>query len=35
MPHQELMVWRMPYAESTPDPAEAIASVEAPARPAP
>lgn len=35
MPHQELVVWRMPYAESTPDPAEAIASVEAPARPAP
>jgi ketosteroid isomerase-like protein len=32
MPHQELVAWRMPYAEATPDPAAAIASVDAPAQ---
>jgi ketosteroid isomerase-like protein len=32
MPYQELVVWRMPYAEATPDPAPAIASVTAPAQ---
>jgi ketosteroid isomerase-like protein len=30
MPHQELVIWRMPYAEATPDPAPAITSVTAP-----
>lgn len=30
MPHQELVTWRMPYAEATPDPAPAIVSVNAP-----
>jgi ketosteroid isomerase-like protein len=35
MPHQELVAWRMPYAEATPDPAPAIASVAAPVQSAP
>ena len=35
MPHQELVAWQMPYAEATPDPAPAIASVAAPAQSAP
>ena len=30
MPHQELVTWRMPFAEDTPDPAPAITSVVAP-----
>jgi predicted ester cyclase len=32
MPYQELVVWRMPYAEAIPDPAPEIASVTAPAQ---
>ena len=35
MPYQELVVWRMPYAEAIPDPAPAIASVAAPMQSAP
>ncbi len=35
MPHQELVAWRLPYAEATPDPAPAIASVAAPVQSAP
>jgi ketosteroid isomerase-like protein len=30
MPHQELVTWKMPFPESTPDPAPEIASVTAP-----
>ncbi len=31
MPHQELVLWRMPFPQATPDPSPQLASIVTPA----